>query len=205
MADYNLYRITYNKNWKSTWYTSNSKEYSKYLMNDLSIRNIINDFLKTSIVSNINIEIIPDSNNVIANITCGKFGIAIGKKGSNIEKLKSIIFNKTKLNIKINLKEENNSSTNPIIIANNVADFESKGVNIKRVMYKLAVLCFKSGVAGVRIKLKGRINGTQIARKELVHIGKLNRNTITSNLDYYQTSVQNKYGICGIKVWVCKN
>lgn len=195
--------------WNSKWFSE--KEYSKLLKQDI----LIQDYLKKkSIDFGIEKINIGRSGNIIdIDIYSSKPGIIIGRGGSGIEALrKDIVKNffkeyqnkKNKPTINLNIKEVKDPSTSAELTAQNaVVDLE-KRIPFRRVMKQMADRVQRAGAKGVKVMIKGRLNGAEIARTEHITLGKLPLHTLRADIDYSYRIAYTTYGTLGVKVWVYK-
>ncbi|MBT3704558.1 30S ribosomal protein S3 [Candidatus Peregrinibacteria bacterium] len=194
-------RIGITRDWDSRWYAG-KKEYAKLLHQDLEIEKAIRAKLTEGGISKI--EILRTQGKVITNIYTSKPGIIIGRGGSVIEDLRTLLEKKFKVTIAINIKE----IKKPMIDAGTVAESIAQQV-VKRVSYRRACKmaiekAMETGAKGAKIKVAGRLNGVEIAREEFFSLGKIPLHTFRADIDYATATAQTTYGAIGIKVWIYK-
>lgn len=195
------FRVGYNKSWGSMWY-SNSNSYSRILYQDYLIRNFLNKIIKAKI-SRIIIE--RSHNKTIISIYCDKPGLVIGKKGSEIEKIRNDLCKQINLtDMTINVLEEKKIDLDASIVAQNIAFQLEKRASHKRVMKRAVVSAMKANAKGIMIKCSGRLAGAEIARRETLKDGSIPLSTISANICYAHKEAHTIYGIIGIKVWIYK-
>ncbi len=195
------FRLGYIKPWHSNWYTKDN--YAENLVEDLKIRNYLNKELANAAVSKI--EISRTSNQVKITVYSAKPGIAIGKKGAGIDKvraeLKKIAGSKPVI---FNIAEVKRPDADSKIIAMNIAKQLEKRVAFRRAMKKVMTQAFRSGVKGIKVKCSGRLGGAEMARTEGYSERKVPLHTLRADIDYSTAEAKTTYGIIGVKVWVYK-
>ena len=137
-------------------------------------------------------------------VVSAKPGIIIGKKGAEIEKLKSDVAKMTNKEVLINIKEEKKPQTSAILCAENVAMQLEKRIAFRRAMKKVIQAALKSGAKRIKIMCAGRLGGAEMARTEWYLEGRVPLHTIRANIDYGTAEAHTTYGVIGIKVWVFK-
>ncbi|BBA84838.1 30S ribosomal protein S3 [endosymbiont of Pachyrhynchus infernalis] len=201
-VDPNIFRLGIIKNWNSIW-IFDKKEFVKNLHNDFLIRKYIENKLSKSMISNILIERLSNSINIY--IHTSKPGTIIGKKGEYIDELKKDIYKISNLSIiKINIVEVKKPNLNAKLVAKNIAYQIEKRISFKKVIKKFIQLIIKSGAKGVKIKISGRLGGSEIARTEWYKEGRIPLHTIRADIDYDLSLSKTTYGIIGVKVWIFK-
>ena len=195
------------------------KNYQEYLREDTGIREWLMKKLKTSHVSDINIERSPNVMNII--IRTARPGILIGRGGEGSQKLKKenekkiISIWKTiplrrrpslpKREIKITIEDIKSPNTNAAVMAQNIADELEKRIPFRRAMKQaLEKVSSQKEVKGVKISISGRLDGSEMARYEWLKSGRIPLQTIRADLDFGQREALTKYGIIGVKVWIYK-
>jgi small subunit ribosomal protein S3 len=197
----NSIRVLINKNWLSRWF-SEGKDYVDALNEDLQIRRLIESTLnvKNAAISEISIERYAKKASIT--IKTARPGIIIGKKGSDIEKVKKKISSITNSEINLNIIEVKKPETNANIIANSIAQQIEKRVSYKRAMKKAIQSAMRMGCQGIRVCCSGRLSGAEIARTEWFKKGRIPLHTFRADIDYALAEANTTYGVIGIKVWV---
>jgi small subunit ribosomal protein S3 len=196
------FRLGYIKTWSSRWYAS-KKDFSKFLHEDIRIRkHVINTFNQAAIAR---VEIERAVDKIRVNIHTARPGVIIGRKGADIdrlrEELQKITGNKE---VHINIKEIKNPSIEAQLIAENVALQLEKRIAFRRAMKKAMQQCLDSGAKGIKIQTKGRLAGSEIARAEGYHEGKVPLHTLRADIDFGFYESKTTYGKIGVKVLVYK-
>lgn len=194
-------RLILNKKWQSKWY-ANKKEFGNFLQEDIKIRNYLKKKLKKCAVAKIQIE--RPAKKAQVTIYSARPGLIIGKKGSDIEKLKLRISEFTSEDISINLVEIRKPEIEAQLIADSIAEQLERRVSFRRAMKRSVQSAMRLGADGIRVNCGGRLGGTEIARTEWYREGRVPLHTFRANVDYAISTAQTTYGACGIKVWIYK-
>jgi small subunit ribosomal protein S3 len=193
------FRLGYNKTWISNWYAR--KDYADFLIDDIKIRKFINDTLGHAGISKVEIE--RSANRVRVNIHTARPGIIIGKKGTEVDRLKEELqklMNGKQVNL--NIKEVRRAELDAALIAQNIALQLMKRIAFRRAMKKSVVSALRFGAKGIKIRVSGRLGGAEIARSEWYRQGRVPLHTLRADIDYGTASSKTTYGIIGVKVWV---
>ncbi|MBY0369040.1 30S ribosomal protein S3 [bacterium] len=194
------FRLGVNKTWGSRWYSS--REYIKFLHEDLKLRSFLKNKLRHAGVSRIDIERVAQKAKV--NIYTARPGIVIGKKGSGIDQLKAEAQKIAASEVFLNIMEVRKAEADAQLIAESIADQLQKRIAFRRAMKKAMSQAFKFGVAGIKVQCSGRLGGAEIARVERYAEGSVPLHTLRADIDYGFTEAYTTYGQIGIKVWVYK-
>ena len=193
-------RLGINRTWDSKWYSE--EKYSEFLENDLKIRKYVESELKKAGLSKILIE--RSSKKIIIAIHASRPGIIIGKKGSDIEKLKKKLSALTGSEVNLNIIETEKPELDAKVVADNIAMQIENRAATKRVMKRAVQSALKLGAKGIRGCVGGRIGGAEIARLEWFKEGRVPLHTLRAHIDYAISTANTTYGTCGIKVWLYK-
>ena len=195
------YRLGVTKNWSSKWY-ANSKNFSVFLQNDIKVREFLNKKLANAAVSKIVIE--RPAKNAKITIYSARPGIVIGKKGEDIESLRSSLQNLMGIPVQLNIEEIRKPEVDASLIAQSIAQQLEKRVMFRRAMKRAMQNAMRLGAQGIKIMSSGRLNGIEIARSEWYREGRVPLHTLRADIDYGVARAQTTYGIIGIKVWIFK-
>ena len=193
-------RLGINRTWSSRWYSKS--EYAKLLHEDLLIKNFVEKKLKNASIAKINIE--RAAKKLRISIFSSRPGIIIGKKGVDIENLKSMLSKMSNLEVFLDIKEVRKPEIEAKLVAENIANQLEKRISFRRAMKKAVQSSMRLGAKGVKIVCSGRLGGAEIARTEKYHEGSVPLHTLRSDIDYATARAETTYGICGIKVWINK-
>ncbi len=193
-------RLGYTKPWKARWFSK--KDYCNFLFEDLQVRKFLKKHLVNSGVSNIEIERSAKRLRVI--IHTARPGIVIGRRGSEIDRLRGEIEKITSSEVLIDIKEVAIPQIDAQLVAQAVAQQLEKRVAFRRAMKKAIQLSMQKGAEGIKIQCKGRLGGAEIARTEGYKEGKIPLSTFRADVDYGFTEARTAYGAIGIKTWIYK-
>ena len=194
------FRLGYIKGWKSNWYSKD--RYTEQLHEDLNIRKYIEKNMKNAAVANT--EISRTSDQVKVTVYTAKPGVAIGKKGTGIEKIRDDLKKLTQGTLIFNIAEVKRPDADAKLIAENIASQLEKMVAFRRAMKKVMQSAFRAGVKGIRVRTAGRLGGAEMARAEGYSERKVPLHTLRADIDYNTAEAKTTYGIIGVKVWVYK-
>lgn len=194
------FRLGYTKTWRSRWYAD--KGYGKLLQEDLGIkRELKNQFYHAGIAS---IDIERAANKLTVVIRTSRPGIVIGRKGSEIDKLKAELQAKTNREVFINIQEIHKPELNAQLVAESVAQQLVKRVAFRRAMRRAVDTALRFGAKGIKVRCGGRLNGAEIARAEWYLHGQLPLHTLRADVEYGLAEAFTTYGVIGVKVWIYK-
>lgn len=195
------FRIPYIVNWKSSWF-GDSKTYKDSLRLDIKVRQILEKELTGIPVGDILISKTQES--VIVDIFTAKASLILGKTGENVENIKTKLQNKLGGTFVINVKEIKQPDLSAKIVAFSIANQIEKRMPYKRAIKQALAKAMEKGAGGIKVKVGGRLNGAEIARKETFKEGNIPTQTIRSNIDYCTQRAETIYGTIGLKVWIYK-
>ena len=195
------FRLGINRSWDSIWYAKKN-DYSKFLIEDYKIRQYIRKNIINAGVSEIIIE--RSSKKCSVSIHTSRPGFVIGKKGSDIEKIKNKISKITDSEIYVNIKEIKKPELNAYLVAENIAQQLVKRIAYRRAMKRAMQSTMRLGAKGIKVCVSGRLAGNEIARTEWLREGSVPLHTLRANLDYSESEALTSYGIIGVKVWIYK-
>ena len=193
------FRLGVNRGWDSVWYAK-KKDFGNYLIEDFKIREYIKKNVINSGVSKVMIE--RTSNKCYVTIYTSRPGFVIGKKGSDIDKIKNNLSKFTTNEVNLNIKEVKKPDLDAQILAEGVAQQLEKRVMFRRAMKRTVQSALRQSAKGVRIEVSGRLNGAEIARTEWYREGRVPLHTLRADIDYGTAEALTTYGIIGVKVWV---
>lgn len=194
-------RIGINKTWQSKWYAGN-KDFSKFLNNDVQIRNYLEKKLKDAAVSSVLIERTKEKTDVIIN--SAKPGVIIGHGGEEIEKLKKELSKLVNENIQISIKEVKRPDVDAALVAENIAHQIENRVSFRIAQKRAIRNAMKAGAKGIKTSVSGRLGGADMARTEGYVEGNVPLHTLRADVDYAHKEADTTYGKIGVKVWIYK-
>lgn len=190
----------HNNAWASTWYSQ--KDYATLLHEDIAIRAFVKKNLAQANVNKSIIERV--GKKVVINIHTAKPAVIIGKKGTDIEKLKKNLSKLCNSEVVLNIIEVRKPEIEATLIADSIAQQLEKRISFRRAMKRAMQNALKHGAKGIRVNCSGRLGGAEIARTEWYREGRVPLHTLRANIDYGTSRANTTYGVIGVKVWVYK-
>ncbi len=194
-------RIGIIRTWDSKWY-ADRKSYAKHLHNDLALKAFIRKKLSSAGVDKIEIE--RSAKKVVVNIHASKPGLIIGRQGVAIEDLRDELSKKFNENIEVNVIEISQPDLSARLLAESVATQIERRIAYRRAVKMAIQKAMEAGAKGVKIKVGGRLNGVEIARREFFKEGNIPLHTLRADIDYHEARSNTTYGVIGVKVWIYK-
>ena len=194
-------RLGINRGWDSIWFAK-KREYGKFLIEDFNIRKFIRKNVVNSGVSQIIIE--RTSKKCIVSIHTSRPGFVIGKKGSDIDKIKKSLSKISSTEVSLNIKEIKKPELNAYLVSENIAQQLVKRIGFRKAMKRAMQSALRLGAKGIRVCLSGRLAGNEIARTEWSREGSIPLHTFRADVDYAEAEALTTYGIIGVKVWIYK-
>jgi len=194
-------RLGINKTWDSIWFAKKNN-FGNLLIEDFKIRNYIKKNIINSGVSQVVIE--RKAKKCIISIYTSRPGFVIGKKGSDIDKIKKNLSKISSSEVSLNIKEVKKPELNAYLVAENIAQQLVKRIAYRRAMKRAMQSTLRLGAKGIRVCLSGRLAGNEIARSEWLREGSVPLHTFRANVDYAEAEALTTYGIIGVKVWIYK-
>ena len=194
-------RLQINRTWDSRWYAE-GRDYAKLLSEDIEIRKHIVSTLPQAAISKVVIE--RPAKLCRISIYAARPGVIIGKKGADIEKLRTKLASMTESEVKLNIVEIRKPEIDAKLVAQGIADQLVRRVAFRRAMKRAVQSALRLGAEGIRITCGGRLGGAEIARVEWYREGRVPLHTLRANVDYAEAEALTAYGIIGIKCWIFK-
>jgi small subunit ribosomal protein S3 len=194
-------RLQVNRTWDSRWY-ADTKDYGNLLLEDLKIREFIQDYAKQAGVSKVIIE--RPHKKCRVTIHTARPGVIIGKKGADIEVLRKKIAKMTDSELHLNIVEVRKPELDAQLVAESIAQQLERRVSFRRAIKRAAQNAMRMGALGIRVNVAGRLGGAEIARTEWTREGRVPLHTLRADIDYALSEAKTAYGIIGIKVWIYK-
>jgi len=192
------FRLGYNKTWRSRWYAK--KDYGSMLLEDIRLRRELKKKLYHAGVSNVEIE--RAANKLKINILSARPGIIIGRKGTEIDRLKAQIKRQTGKDVYINILEITRPELDAQLVSEHIALQLEKRIAFRKAMRKSVESALRFGAKGIKIRCAGRLNGAEIARSEWYLEGRLPLHTLRADIDYGAAESKTTFGQIGVKVWI---
>ena len=193
-------RLGVNRTWDSRWYADD--EYAHLLHEDIKLRRYLSQKLAQAAVSKIVIE--RPAKKARVTIHTARPGIVIGRKGADIENLRSDLSKLTNSDVNINIVEIRKPEIDANLVAENIAQQLERRIAFRRAMKRAVQSAMRLGAEGIRINCGGRLGGAEIARTEWYREGRVPLHTLRADVDYGTATAQTTYGSCGVKVWIFK-
>lgn len=195
------FRLGIVKDHTSVWY-ADRKAYADNLLNDMQVRDYLRKRLANASVSRIEIE--RPAQTARLTIHTARPGIVIGKKGEDVERLRSEVAKLMGVPVHINIEEIRKPELDAYLSAVNVAQQLERRVQFRRAMRRVLQNAMRLGAKGIRIRVAGRLNGADIARSETYREGRVPLHTLRADIDYATAEAHTTYGVIGVKVWIFK-
>lgn len=189
------------KDWTSKWY-ADSKEYATLLNNDLEVRDYLKKRLSQASVSRIQID--RPANNAHITVHTARPGLVIGKKGEDIDALRSEVSAMMGIPVHMSIEEIRKPELDAQLVGESIAQQLERRVMFRRAMKRAVQNAMRLGAEGIKVNISGRLNGAEIARSEWYREGRVPLHTLRADIDYGFAEANTTYGIIGVKVWVFK-
>src|ERR1700683_4975740 len=197
-------RLGITRDWTSRWYAG-KRQFPLHVHTDYRVREFLKERLKEASVSRIMIERAAKKVNIT--IQTARPGIVIGKKGEDIEKLRqetAQLLGMAMLDVRLNISEIRKPELDAQLVAESIAQQIEKRVMFRRAMKRAVMSTMRSGALGIKVRMSGRLNGSEIARTEWYREGRIPLHTFRADIDYGLAEAKTTYGVIGIKVWIFK-
>ena len=197
-------RLGITRDWTSRWY-ANTRTYPAYILQDWQVREFLKKKLAEASVSRIHIERAARRANIT--ISTARPGVVIGKKGEDIERLRGEVAKMMGMavqDVRLNITEIRKPELDAQLVAEGIAQQIERRVMFRRAMKRAVMNTMRSGALGVKVRVSGRLNGSEIARTESSREGRVPLHTFRAEIDYGLAEARTTYGVIGVKVWVFK-
>ena len=188
------------RGWDSNWF--GGKNFGDNIVEDQKIRTYLNKRLESAMVSKIVIE--RTLKLVTITICTARPGVVIGKGGQDVDKLKEELKKLYGKEVQINIHEVKKPELDATIVGKNIATQIEKKIAYRRAIKMAISSTMRAGAEGIKVQITGRLNGAEMARKEMYKEGRTPLHTFRADVDYCQTEALTKVGLLGIKVWICR-
>jgi len=193
-------RLGINRTWDSRWYAES--DYGDLLIADLKIREYLRKRLTQAGVSKIIIE--RPAKKARITLHSARPGVIIGRKGGDIEKLRSDLAKMTGSDVHLNIIEVRKPEIDAYLVAENIAQQLERRVTVRRALKRAVQSAMRLGAQGIKIMCAGRLGGAEIARDVMYREGQVPLHTLRGNIDYATMEAHTTYGVIGVKVWIYK-
>lgn len=195
------FRLAVSRNWSSRWFAGH-RDFGKMLNEDIRVRDFLKKKLKGAAVGRVLIE--RPAKNAKITIFSARPGVVIGKKGEDIEALKSSLSAMMGVPVHVNIEEIRKPEVDAQLISESITQQLEKRIMFRRAMKRAMQNAMRLGAQGIKIMSAGRLNGAEIARTEWYREGRVPLHTLRADIDYGFAEAATTYGIIGVKVWVYK-
>ncbi|MFT3962709.1 30S ribosomal protein S3 [Propionivibrio sp.] len=195
------FRLAVTRDWSSRWY-ANSKNFSTMLNEDVQVRDYLKEKLKHASVGRVLIE--RPAKNARVTVFSARPGVVIGKKGEEIDQLRSALQRIMRVPVHVSIEEIRKPELDAQLIADSITQQLEKRIMFRRAMKRAMQNAMRLGAQGIKIMSSGRLNGAEIARREWYREGRVPLHTLRADIDYATSEALTTYGIIGVKVWVFK-
>jgi small subunit ribosomal protein S3 len=194
------FRVGVIRGWSSKWFAE--RNFADLLLEDLTVKRYINQRLDNAGIAKI--EIVRAPKRVTVDIHTSRPGIVIGRKGTEVDKLREELQLLTKKDITINIIEVKRPEMRARLVAESIARQLEGRISFRRAMKKAVAATMKMGAQGIRVQCGGRLGGNEIARTEKYMEGSVPLHTLRADIDFARHTAHTAYGCIGVKVWICK-
>ena len=191
-------RIGINRDWESRWFAT--KDFAKFIYEDIKIRKLINDQIANSGISKIEIE--RTSDEVKVDVFTSKPGVVIGKRGTTINDMKDMLQKEVGKGVQLNIIEVKKPELIAKLVAEGIASQLEGRVSFRKAMKKAVSLTLKAGAKGIKVQCSGRLGGAEMARREWYREGRVPLHTLRAAIDYGFAEANTTFGKIGVKVWI---
>ena len=191
-------RLGINRDWESRWFAT--KDFAKFILEDIKIRKMINDQIANSGISKIEIE--RTSDEVKVDVFTSKPGVVIGKRGTTINDMKDLLQKQVGRSVQLNIIEVKKPELVAKLVAEGIASQLVGRVSFRKAMKKSVTLTLKSGAKGIKVQCSGRLGGAEMARREWYREGRVPLHTLRAAIDFGFAEANTTFGKIGVKVWI---
>lgn len=193
------FRIGVIEDWRSRWYAQ-KKEFGVLVVQDKKVRDFVRENYGFALIARTDIERTREE--VRVTLHCGRPGVIIGRKGSEVDRLRAKLEEIVKRKVDIRINEIHHPELSSQLVAEGIAEQLAKRASFKRTIRKSAEATMGAGAKGVRIRLSGRLGGADMSRREMLSVGSIPLHTLRARVDYGFTEAKTTMGRIGVKVWI---
>ena len=195
------FRVGVTKDWQSKWF-ADQRHYPELALEDSRLRALIMKTLPDAGVSNVTID--RNANQVTMTVHTAKPGIVIGRGGANAEMLRGLLQSATERRIRLNIEEIRVPELDAFLVAKSVADQLERRVAFRRAMKQSVQRTMQRGALGCRVKIGGRLGGSEMSRTEQEMQGRVPLHTLRADIDFGQAEANTTFGVIGVRCWIYK-
>jgi small subunit ribosomal protein S3 len=194
------FRIGIIRDWQSKWYSD--KNYTEFLQEDIKLRNaVVTKYAEAAIAK---VDIDRQANEVAITIHTARPGIVIGRGGQRVDEMRQYLEKLIGKKVRLNIQEIRQPELDAVLVSRSIAEQLERRIAYRRAMKQSMFRTMQAGAKGIRILCSGRLAGAEIARRQLMHQGRVPLHTIRADVDYGFTEAHTTMGRLGIKVWIYK-
>lgn len=186
----------------SAWF-ARGDQYKSYIMQDFVLRCFIQKHYGSAGIEKIVVE--RPAGSIEVKIHCSRPGILIGKKGSDVDKIRHELSALLMLPIHVSIQEVKKIDLSAKLVSESIASQLERRIQFRKAMKRAVQSTMRAGAKGIKVMISGRLNGAEIARSESYHEGRVPLHTFRADIDYHIAEAQTTYGIIGIKVWIFRD
>ena len=191
-------RLGINRDWESRWFAT--KDFAKFILEDIKIRKLVNDQIANSGISKIEIE--RTSDEVKIDVFTSKPGVVIGKRGATINEMKDLLQKQFGGSVQLNIVEVKKPELVAKLVAEGIASQLVGRVSFRKAMKKSVTMSLRSGAKGIKVQCSGRLGGAEMARREWYREGRVPLHTLRAAIDFGTAEAKTTFGKIGVKVWI---
>lgn len=194
------FRIGTIRDWQSKWYSD--RNYTEYLMDDLKLRKAILAKYAEAAISKVDID--RQANEIAVTLHTARPGIVIGRGGQRVDEMRQYLEKLIGKKIRLNIQEIRQPELDAMLVSRSIGEQLERRIAYRRAMKQAMFRTMQAGAKGIRILCSGRLAGAEIARRQLMHQGRVPLHTIRADIDYGFSEARTTMGRLGIKVWIYK-
>jgi small subunit ribosomal protein S3 len=194
------FRVGNMRDWQSRWFSE--RGYAEQLHEDLRLRRLIERTLRDAAISTVQME--RNANQITMTVRTAKPGIVIGRGGQNAERLRQLLQGATERRIRLNIEEVRVPEMDAQLVAQSVADQLERRVAFRRAMKQAVQRTMGRGALGCRVKISGRLGGSEMSRSEQEMQGRVPLHTLRADIDFGFAKAHTTFGVIGVKCWLYK-
>ena len=199
------FRLGIVKDWQTHWYAASGKQYRQLVLEDLALRSAIrSEYKEFSNAGIAGVDITRGTQEITINVASARPGILIGRDGERVKKLRGRLESVTPNKIQLNILEIPQPELNSCLVGRNIADQLERRVAFRRAMRQAVQRAMQAGAQGIKVIIKGRLGGSEIARQEKVMEGRVPLHTLRADIDFSIAEARTAMGVVGVKVWIYK-
>jgi small subunit ribosomal protein S3 len=188
------------RDWQGKWYSD--KSYTEFLQEDIKLRNAIMSKYSEAAISKVDID--RQANEVSITIHTARPGIVIGRGGQRVDEMRQFLEKLIEKKVRLNIQEIRQPELDAILVSRSIAEQLERRIAYRRAMKQSMFRTMQAGARGIRVLCSGRLAGAEIARRQLMHQGRVPLHTIRADIDYGFSEARTAMGRLGVKVWIYK-